>query len=46
MTTWILCDYKLTDKNYQCTKITSDNWDELADPCDGCSHKIFQKTSE
>lgn len=46
MTKWILCDYELTDENYRCPKISSDDWDELVDPCDGCSHRMFQKIDE
>ena len=46
MTKWILCDYKLTDKDYKCPKLSSDDWDELEDPCIGCSHKICKKVEE
>lgn len=40
----ILCDKDSAENNwnYKCPRLSSDDWDELADPCDGCSHKIFK----
>ena len=44
MTKLILCDKDSAENNwdYKCPRLSSDDWDELADPCDGCSHKIFK----
>lgn len=44
MTKLILCDNDSAENNwnYKCPRLSSDDWDELADPCDGCSHKIFK----
>ena len=40
----ILCDLctKENGYDYQCTKLTSDDYDELIDYCSGCSHRCFQ----
>ena len=45
MTKLILCDKDSAENNwdYKCPKLSSDDWDELADPCDGCSHRIFKR---
>lgn len=45
MTKLILCDKDSAENNwdYKCPRLSSDDyWDELADPCDGCSHRIFK----
>ncbi len=44
MTKLILCDKDSAENNwnYKCPRLNSDDWDELVDPCDGCSHKIFK----
>jgi len=45
----ILCDldipYDVTKphQNYKCSRINSDDWDELEDPCDGCSHRCYKE---
>ena len=40
----ILCDLETAENhyNYKCSKLSSDDWDELSDPCDGCPHKCFK----
>ena len=40
----ILCDLDTKENNYdyKCSRLSSDDWDELADPCVGCSHKCFK----
>lgn len=44
MTKLSLCDNDSAENNwnYKCPRLSSDDWDELADPCDGCSHRIFK----
>ena len=32
--------------NYKCPKLSSDNWDEIEDPCDGCCHRTYKTIVE
>jgi len=45
MTKLILCDLETAENNYtyNCPSLSSDDWDELNDPCMGCPHKCFKK---
>ena len=40
-----MCDLD-TEENgydYKCPKLSSDDYDELESPCDGCSHRCYVK---
>jgi hypothetical protein len=41
----ILCDKETKENNYnyKCPKLSSDDWDELSDPCVECIHKIYKE---
>lgn len=44
----IYCDNQTKENGYRyrCRKLCSDDWDELADPCDGCCHRINETVTE
>jgi hypothetical protein len=47
-TRYIYCDNQTKENgyHYRCHKLSSDDWDELSDPCDGCCHRINETVTE
>jgi hypothetical protein len=48
ITRQISCDQQTKENDYKldCRKLSSDDWDENNDPCDGCSHRISKTIVE
>ena len=44
----INCDRQSEENgyNYKCPKLSSDDWDELQDPCEGCCHRTYKTIVE